>query len=46
MASALVVDNVSQVVWTAREVIEACRCASRALELAADCEDETAIEVR
>jgi hypothetical protein len=46
MASALVVDNVSQVVWTALVVIDAWRCDSRALELEADCEDDTDIEVR
>ena len=46
MASALVTDNVSHVASTASVVIEACRCDSLALELAADCDDDTDIDVR
>jgi hypothetical protein len=46
MASALLVANVSQVARTAWVVIEACRSDSRALELAADCDDDSDTEVR
>jgi hypothetical protein len=41
-----VVDNVSQVSWTAWVVIDACRWDSRELELAADCDDDSDTDVR
>ena len=46
MASALEPDSVSQLERMAAVVSEACRSDSRALLLAADCEDDTDIEVR
>ena len=46
MASALVLDNVSQLERSAAVVSEACRSDSRALLLAADCEEDADIDVR